>query len=84
MLPLERQQGLPLRQNRHITLNFFRRNADGVKDGCLHRPSGVIICSIKQRFAKDLNRLRTDGSNARDPASLSDDPSERRASSPEA
>jgi hypothetical protein len=84
MLPLERPQGLRPRQNPHITLNFFRRNADGVKDGCLHRPSGVTICRSQQLVAKAVNRLKTDGSNARDPASLSVDPSERRASSPEA
>ena len=35
---LGRRQGLPQRQNRHITLNFLRPNADGVKDGCLHSP----------------------------------------------
>jgi hypothetical protein len=84
MLRLGRRQGLPQRQNRHIRLNFFRPNADGVKDGCLHRPSGAIICRFEQLFTKALNRLRTDGSNVRDPASLSVDPSERRPSSAEA
>jgi hypothetical protein len=64
---LGRRQGLPQRQNRHITLNFFRQNADGVKDGCSHRPSGAIICKPGRLLAKALNRLRTDGSNARDP-----------------
>ncbi len=67
MLRLGRRKGLPRRQNRHITLNFSRPNADGVKDGCLHRPSGVTICRFEQSSAKDLNCLRTDGSNARDP-----------------
>jgi hypothetical protein len=63
---LGRRQNLPQRQNRHITLNFLRPNADGVKDGCLHCPSGAIISNCGPLCTNAINRLRTDGSNARD------------------